>query len=232
MNYSSTESHFELIPQLVAKAGLPFQVTFSPKLCGQFGLSPDVDDPGWMDLIWAVRCTLSGCLPSSEFHSTAGKVQLAEFLSMPNGEADPVNRRIAVIRKSADTVHVSLPDELIQKIVLVVEDDTDLGAIAQLLIGRLGVDAIWARDGEEGWNCVQRHKPAVVVTDVDMPRLDGLELCRRIKADPRVRDVPVIVWSGNPAHEQRARQIGAEEFVTKPIEIPALIGILRRFIGG
>lgn len=232
MNYSSIAPASNSIPQLIANAGLPCEVTFSPRLREQFDLPDDGSDHAWLDLIWAVRCTLTGCLPAIEFSSAKGRVQISEFHSIANNTVEPINRRIAVIHQNSKAVHVVLPEEIATKIVLVVEDDSHVGEMAQHLINHLGVETILASDGQSGWHEVQRHSPAVVITDVDMPGLNGLELCRRIKANKHTKEIPVLVWSGDPSHEHDARQCGAIEFVTKPVEVGWLLQFLRGLLAG
>jgi CheY-like chemotaxis protein len=219
--------------QLLARVGLPHQVTFSERLREQFNLPEDVHDHAWLDVLWAVRCTLTGCLPALESQTPAGLVQLSEFLSLPAGSADPVNRTIAVVHKNPTTLHVVLPEEVQTHpaFVLVVEDDPHVGELVLLLVRSLGVEAVWARDGETGWERLQQPLlPFVVITDVDMPRLNGLELCRRMKASHRMANIPVLVWSGNPAHESKSRNLGAAEFLSKPVEPRLLLDWLRQFI--
>jgi len=218
--------------QLLARVGLHHHVTFSARLRERFNLPEDVHDHEWLDVFWAVRCTLTGCLPAHESRTPAGRVQLSEFLSLPSGSADPINRTIAVIHRGPATLHVVLPEEVEASpvFILVVEDDPQVGELAQLLIRSLGVEVAWARDGEAGWEHLQHRQPIVVITDVDMPRLTGLELCQRIKATGHTSGIPVLIWSGNPVHEAAARQLGAAEFLSKPVEPRFLLDWLRQFI--
>ena len=91
-----------------------------------------------------------------------------------------------------------------------------------------------ARDGLEALARIARDRPDVVVADLDMPRLDGAELCQRIKADPETREIPVILVTSGDEAQQRARAVraGADDVIAKPISRIALIQAVNRFLRG
>ena len=101
--------------------------------------------------------------------------------------------------------------------VLLVEDHADSRQMyAEFL--RLQFTVVEAGDGINALELMAQTRPDVVVTDLALPRMDGFELVRRMKADERLRDVPVIALSGfsGADHEERARQAGSSLVLQKP----------------
>jgi CheY-like chemotaxis protein len=220
--------------QLLARAGLPHDITISTRLREQFRLPVDEHCPEWFDLMWMVRCTLNDCLPSRSMATARGHARLVEFFSIQAGASEPAERCIAVVCSPTNTVHVCLPEELavIPPLVLIVEDDEHVGELAGELIRRLGAEVVLARDGEEGWQLAKAHRPGFVITDVDMPRLNGLNLCRQLKAHAELRSIPVLIWSGDPSHETAALNLGAVGFISKPFNFSELTRRLRQLLNG
>ncbi len=81
-----------------------------------------------------------------------------------------------------------------------------------------------ARDGAEGWNQVLGHLPDLIISDVMMPQMNGIELCKRVKTDPRSSHIPVILLTARTAEEQKLEgyESGADEYVTKPFNFEIL----------
>ena len=101
--------------------------------------------------------------------------------------------------------------------VLLVEDHTDSRQMyAEFL--RMQFTVVEAADGVNALEIMQETCPDVVVTDLTLPRMDGFELLKRMKADARLKDVPVIALSGfsGADHEERARQAGSSLVLQKP----------------
>lgn len=75
-----------------------------------------------------------------------------------------------------------------------------------------------ANNGKEAFTMMRRDKPAIVVSDVVMPEMDGCELCRQIRADANLKDIPVILLTllSDPADVIRSMEYGADNFITKP----------------
>jgi sigma-B regulation protein RsbU (phosphoserine phosphatase) len=101
---------------------------------------------------------------------------------------------------------------------LVVDDDPVCRRLLEASLLKRGCSVVTAADGEEAHALAREHKPDVVITDVVMPRLDGFELCRRIKADPELRRTPVILLTAlsDSGDVIGALQSGADGFIRKP----------------
>lgn len=220
--------------QLFLRAGMPHQVMVSARVRESLQLPADPADPEWLELMWVVRGVVTGLMPSVKIRTRTGFARVAEFCSLTAGSADPVDRRIAVQQLDEHTVQVTLPEELSRptgkRLLLLVEDDADLRQLAQLMITSAGYEVLEAADGLAGWQLVQSHGPSVVVTDVDMPRLNGLQLCRQIKTSPQTKPIPVLVWSGNPDNEAPALQAGAAGFIGKPVDFDHFIKLLKHYL--
>jgi putative two-component system response regulator len=102
--------------------------------------------------------------------------------------------------------------------VLVVDDDPAIRNLHTDLLGGAGYDVTVASDGDEALARVEVRRPDLVLLDLDMPRVSGYEVCRRLKADPRTRFVPVVILTGAMAEQARllAWELGADDFLTKP----------------
>ena len=109
--------------------------------------------------------------------------------------------------------------------VLAIEDDNVSMAILRRALERLGHTVIAARDGEEGWSAWLREKTRVVVCDWQMPKLDGLRLCRRFRAQEGRDYVYFILLTAAGATAQNRRaaaEAGVDDFLTKPIDMSRL----------
>jgi len=104
-----------------------------------------------------------------------------------------------------------------RKRVLVVDDSLTVRELERKLLVNRGFDVAVAVDGMDGWNMLRSEDFDLVVTDVDMPRMDGIELVSRIKADPRLQGVPVMVVSYKDREEDRRRGLdaGADYYLAK-----------------
>ena len=101
-------------------------------------------------------------------------------------------------------------------LVLLVEDDQDTREMYSEYLSYSGLRVTEAPTGFRALERVREQTPDVVVTDIAMPGMDGLELSRRLRADPAARDVPIIAVTGNPTPTERARAAGCDVMLEKP----------------
>jgi len=111
--------------------------------------------------------------------------------------------------------------------VLVVDDDPDSLVLMEDYLADFGCEVLQASSGVVGLEMAQTHKPDLVTLDLHMPDLDGWEVLRRLKADPDVRHIPVVIAS-IAANEGRGKLSGAVDLLTKPIERSDLLRVLWR----
>ena len=104
--------------------------------------------------------------------------------------------------------------------VLVVDDDPVIQKLLQVNFEMEGYTVITAGDGEEGLAKAQAERPDAVVLDVMMPKMDGLEVARRLKGDAETRSIPIILLSAKAqqADVQAGQATGADEYLTKPFD--------------
>jgi two-component system sensor histidine kinase and response regulator WspE len=121
------------------------------------------------------------------------------------------------------------------KRVLVVDDSLTVREVERKLLENHGYEADVAVDGMEGWNALRLQAYDLVISDVDMPRMNGIELVRRIKADPRLGALPVVIVSYKDRPEDRLRgmEAGADYYLTKSsFHDASLIRAVHDLIGG
>ncbi len=113
--------------------------------------------------------------------------------------------------------------------VLLVEDAPFLRYAFGRLLRMHGFEVMEANDGREALNSVADFHPQLVLTDLLMPVMDGVELIRRLRSDPQSAEIPVVAITADASQqaEHRAREAGAIDFITKPIDLPALLDRLR-----
>ena len=113
--------------------------------------------------------------------------------------------------------------------VLLVEDAPFLRYAFARLLRMHGFDVKEAMDGREALDCVTDFHPQLVLTDLMMPVMDGVELIRHLHANPDTTEIPVVAITADATEqtEQQARDAGAIDFITKPIDLPALLERLR-----
>ena len=116
-------------------------------------------------------------------------------------------------------------------LVLVVDDSITVRRVTQRLLVREGFRVTLAADGLQALEKLQDERPAVVLSDIEMPRMDGFDLVRNIRADVRLADLPVIMITSRIAekHREHARQLGVDHYLGKPYAEDVLLGLLRDY---
>jgi two-component system, cell cycle response regulator DivK len=117
------------------------------------------------------------------------------------------------------------------KRILVVEDHDDNLQILRDLLGSAKYDMVEARDGQQALIVAARHLPDLILMDIQLPLLDGYEVTRRLKADPALKAVPIIVITSYAlsGDEEKAYAAGCDAYVSKPYDPIALLEMIRQF---
>jgi len=118
--------------------------------------------------------------------------------------------------------------------VLVVEDSLPQREMISELLRGIGLQVFVASDGMEALEQLQSQSPDMVVLDIVMPRMNGYELCRRIKADPATQNVPVVMCSSKGEEFDRywGMKQGADAYIAKPFQPMELVGTVKQLLRG
>lgn len=113
--------------------------------------------------------------------------------------------------------------------ILVVDDDKDIARFVEVNLQLHGYQVVVAHDGEQALALVQEHKPDLAVVDVRMPRVDGLELTRRLRADPMTAALPIILLTakGLTVDKVVGLTAGADDYLVKPFDTSELVARVR-----
>lgn len=116
--------------------------------------------------------------------------------------------------------------------ILLVEDNEMNRDMLSRRLERRGFTVLCATDGQQGLAMAASERPDLILMDMSLPVVDGWEATRRLKADPDLRRIPVIALTAHAmaADEQQARDAGCDEFDTKPVDLPRLLGCIQRLL--
>lgn len=130
---------------------------------------------------------------------------------------------------------ITNPPFLSKQTILVVDDEQDLLDLIEYNLKIEGFQVIKAEDGLEGIRLAKEHKPDLILLDIMMPVMDGLEVCRQLRSAQESRTVPIIFLTarGDEKTEVQGLNMGADDYITKPISTRKLMSrikaVLRRF---
>ncbi|TET96768.1 MAG: response regulator [Anaerolineales bacterium] len=116
--------------------------------------------------------------------------------------------------------------------ILVAEDERDIRELIEFALHYNGHEVLTAADGLSAWDLTVAEQPDLVLLDVRMPRMDGYEVCRRIKRSEKLRHIPVAFLSakGQEAEVQAGLDAGAEEYILKPFSLEQLDQAIARLL--
>jgi signal transduction histidine kinase/DNA-binding response OmpR family regulator len=153
-------------------------------------------------------------------------------ISLPAEVKDPqVKPKVESVLESSQVVQVVGPlPALNQKAdkILVIDDDPQVGNLLQQMLTKEGFDVSYANSGEEGLRLAKEIRPDAITLDVLMPGMDGWIVLSRLKAEPELADIPVIVLTMLNDYNM-GYALGATEYLTKPIDRERLVTILKKF---
>ncbi len=116
-------------------------------------------------------------------------------------------------------------------LVLVVDDSITVRRVTQRLLRREGYRVALAADGLQALERLQEERPSLVLSDIEMPRMDGFDLARNIRADDQLRDLPIVMITSRIAakHREHAMALGVNHYLGKPYPEEELLGLVRRY---
>jgi CheY-like chemotaxis protein len=118
------------------------------------------------------------------------------------------------------------------KRVLIVEDTKTVVMVEKMMLSGQGFLLETASDGEEGLKKAREQLPDLILADIVMPKMDGIEMCRQIKNDPTTKHIPVIMVTtkGEPVQVEEAFLAGCSDYVTKPLNKLELLEKVRKYM--
>ncbi len=116
--------------------------------------------------------------------------------------------------------------------IMVVDDSLTVRKVTGRLLGRNGYQVVTAKDGVDALEQLSELRPAVMLVDIEMPRMDGFELARTVRADASLRDIPIIMITSRSAdkHRQYAKEIGVNHYLGKPYDENVLLALIASFV--
>jgi len=122
---------------------------------------------------------------------------------------------------------------VLRRRILIVDDDPRLLHVVSMYLSIEGYDVDAELDGADGLRALERNRPDLVLLDIMMPGIDGLEVCRRIKSDPRTRSIPVLMFTALSGDDdvESGRSAGADRFINKPFSLVGLATVIRSYLG-
>src|SRR6185436_16066467 len=117
--------------------------------------------------------------------------------------------------------------------VLVIDDSPTITKVVQLVLTKAGYDVHTAPDGEAGLAAIRAQRPDVILLDFVMPKMNGYQFCRELTADPKLRDIPVVLMSAkeDQVGERFVKVMGIVDYITKPFSPEAITAVVQHTIG-
>ncbi len=169
---------------------------------------------------------------------------LAGMTLLPSGAVSPIYNPVALAALYGDAARARLrapaadtvvpvavePEAPAAPLILVVDDSLTVRRVTQRLLVREGYRVTTAKDGMDALERLAEEKPAVVLSDIEMPRMDGFDLVRNLRADARLADLPVIMITSRIAQKHRdyANELGVNHYLGKPYGEEELLSLVAR----
>jgi len=118
------------------------------------------------------------------------------------------------------------------KRILVIDDEEDLVELLDRRLQSAGYEMLQALDGEEGLEVAIEQVPDLIILDISMPKMDGYQVCERIKSNKKLKDVPIIMLTalGAPVDKIVGKALGADAYLTKPFDNKELLNKIEELI--
>lgn len=119
------------------------------------------------------------------------------------------------------------------KKIVVIDDEPNITKLLQAFLERKGYQIFLAYDGMSGYELVEKETPHLVITDLLLPRLHGFEVCKKVKENPKLAHIPVILMTAiykKTRYKLEGKGYGADDFIEKPFELPTLLSKIEKLI--
>ena len=120
-----------------------------------------------------------------------------------------------------------------KKKILVVEDEESLLRLESILLSSKGYNVVGVKDGKSALEMAAKEKPDLIILDIMLPEMDGIEVCRRIKADPATSSIPVVMLTSKKSRQdvEIGTEAGASAYITKPFKTAMVIEVIEGLLG-
>ncbi|WP_038207864.1 Hpt domain-containing protein [Xenophilus azovorans] len=164
-------------------------------------------------------------------HGDAARQLQAGALVPRPAAAETVAPTAAADQPQGPAAALALPAHAEVPLVLVVDDSITVRRVTQRLLQREGYRVTLAADGLQALERLQQERPAVVLSDIEMPRMDGFDLARNIRADEKLAGLPIVMITSRIAekHREHAKQLGVDHYLGKPYSEEELLRLVRLF---
>jgi chemosensory pili system protein ChpA (sensor histidine kinase/response regulator) len=154
-------------------------------------------------------------------------VQLAQRTEIAAADVPMVVKTPQAMRAAVEAAQAAGPP-----LVMIVDDSLTVRKISSRLMAREGYEVVTAKDGLDALQVLGEHLPDVILLDIEMPRMDGFEFTKNIKADPKLAHIPIIMITSRTAekHRARAQELGVEVYLGKPYQEDELLRHLRTLL--
>ncbi len=256
---SMVEQASELKPEAIAQIreaggmewlGLHYPWRYLPALLGEHGATPSALRRHWLLLIKGgserVALEIDGLVGNQEIVVKAIGPQLARVVGIAgatvlgDGEVALILNPIALLSHAAapdsgPATPIEAPAETVSRVptVMIVDDSLTVRKISSRLLARHGYEVITAKDGVDALEQLGEVMPDAMLVDIEMPRMDGFDLARNIRADARLKHIPIIMITSRSAdkHRNHAMEIGVNDYMGKPYDEDKLLARLAEFTG-
>ena len=223
---------------------------YLPRLLGDYTSHPQVERFNWVLLLRAGSETLALHVDTLRGNQEvvvknagpqyARMVGYSGATVLGDGEIVLILNPVALAARSPivegdDTpLRLTTPAVPSQPLVMVVDDSLTVRKITGRLLEREGYRVITAKDGVDALEQLQTVRPDVIIADIEMPRMDGFDLTRNIRADAALKRVPIIMITSRTAekHKRYAEEIGVNHYLGKPYDEDVLLGLIQGYVSG
>ena len=119
------------------------------------------------------------------------------------------------------------------KRILIIDDEPDVLKLAAFRLKRWGYEILTANDGQTGLEIIENERPDLVLLDLRLPNLDGVDVCRQVKNNEALKHIPIILFTATAdiAVAETAKQVGADGYIVKPFEPEQLLEKIQSVAG-
>ncbi len=118
------------------------------------------------------------------------------------------------------------------KKILVIDDEPELVKAITIRFKAIGYEVLPVSDGQKGVDKAQEFRPDLILLDIIMPKIDGYEVCKKLKANPKTKNIPIVIFtaSGQRDLEERCMAVGADAVIKKPFETTELLELVKKYL--